>query len=363
MKYFFLPMISERPSQQPGSLAAQNRHLTRLATLCAMLCLPAWLHADPLAEVAAFSSLPKIDMAKVEKGEIVSARSRGMTFSRGQSVESVFVVDAPLEKTVESLREWNGSAHADLKIYLHGDLTGNPSPADFKKLAGVPNNASVRAFAAATEKLNPNSTDLQVSAADAEEAAKKVAGSGGGMSPQIAAFWSDLLDKRLHAFLSGGLPAQPPYGAGGRKIEPAGEIDALLKAQPKLREQFRSLLEASGMNGKPSGKPSLYWELVDAEGQATASLGASFFSNSGKSTQGVDVQYYASGNYYVFLTLSQVWPIQIGSRQESLVWRGDLLSSASFGTLHGMERNAAGSAMAIELKRLITYFQKDTAAH
>src|SRR3954452_11717084 len=73
--------------------------------------------ADPLAEIAAFSSI-KVDPAKLEKGDIVTAPNRAVSLPRGQVIESVYVVSAPLEKTVEALKTWNGGKQAD-KVYLH----------------------------------------------------------------------------------------------------------------------------------------------------------------------------------------------------------------------------------------------------
>jgi hypothetical protein len=39
-----------------------------------------------------------------------------------------------------------------------------------------------------------------------------------------------------------------------------------------------------------------------------------------------------------------------------------LVSSAPLEALHGIERNAAGSALSKEVARLVGYFQRDTAS-
>ena len=327
-----------------------------------MLLLPAVLHADPLAEVAAFSAL-KIDRAKLDKGGIVSMPSSGMAgVPRGQCIESLFVVAAPAEKTIESLKEWNGTVHPELKVYLHGDLSSAPSPGEFKKLGSAPNNESVRAFVAATEKLSANPAELQMNSAEAKDAPTKTA-RGAGIPPEMVNFWGNLLEKRARAFQGGGVPAQPPYAVSGQKVAAAEEIAELLKAQPKIQSQFRAILAGTGLGGKPSAKPSLYWELLDGEGTAMVSLGASFSSSTGKGGQAVDLQYYATGSYYALLTLHQVWPIELGATPASLVWRVDLLSSSSLANVKGIERKAAARALSIELERVIGCFQKDTAAH
>jgi hypothetical protein len=321
----------------------------RIAAVFAALtvCVCAGVAAEPLAEVAGFSSL-KIDQAKLEKGDIISARSPGVSFPRGQSVESVFVVAAPYEKTIETLKTWNGGKQGD-KVYLHVDIDATPDAGDFKKLGSAPSNGAVKAFVSATGKGS-----VQLAAGEAAQAPKAEAVS----APAFTGFWSGILAKRAHAFVSGGLPAVPPYEIGGQKIAPAEEASALLKSVPKIQAQFRPALAAAGVSGKP-GKASLYWELVNAQGTATANLGAASTVSAGKGTQMADVQYYASGTYYTFITLYQLWPTTVNGKAATLIWRGDLISAAELGRLRGIERNAAGSAMAKEVVKTISAFQKD----
>jgi hypothetical protein len=323
-----------------------------LAATVAIAAAPALL-ADPFAEIPGFSSL-KIDQARLEKGDIISARTPGVTHPRGQAIESVFVVEAPFEKTVGALRSWNGSGHSELKVYLHGDLPGSPGPADFQKLAGAPGNSAVKALAAATAK-----GDAQLSPAEAGQAPKDA--EGRGLSPALVQFWSAVLAKRAQAYAGGGLPSQPPFGTGEQKVSPAAEAASLLRSIPKISAHFRPALNAAGLNGTPS-RSSLYWELVSAEGTAALTLGSAAGSSPGKGTaQEADIGYYASGNFYVFLTMQQAWPVTIGGKPSTLVYRCDATSAAELGKLRGIERNAAGSAMSKEIARIIGHFQKDTA--
>jgi hypothetical protein len=358
MKKFVFQMTSSG-ALAPSRPAPAHWQICGIWLAAAALFAPA-LRADPLAEIAAFSAL-KVDQAKLEKGEIISQRSPGMGLPRGQSIESVYVVDAPFEKTFESLKEWNGSSHPDLKVYLHGDVSGTPNPGDFQKLASAPTNEAVRALAAATLKLGSNPSVLQMSSAEAA-AAPKGDGKPAGFPVEVAAFWGGFLEKRAHEFLGGGAPALPPYETGGKKVSAAQEAAALLQEQPKIKAQFQSILGSAGIGGRPQGKPFLYWELVDAdEGIGALTLGSSVFANGGKSAQAVDLQFYASGNYYVYLTLTQIWPLQVGPKAETLLWRSDMITAGSLATLHGIERNAAGAALSKELTRLMNHFKQDTA--
>jgi hypothetical protein len=319
-----------------------------MAVAAALLGVSAPLaKADALAEVAALTSL-KLDAAKLEKGDIISARNRAGGLPKGgQAIESVYVVSAPLEKTVETLKTWNGGKQAD-KVYLHEDLGGSPSAADFKKLSSAPSNSAVKAFVSSTGK-----GQVQVGAGEAEKAPK----ASGISAPEFVGFWSGVLSKRAQAFVSGGLPALPAYSVGGDKISAAGEANALLKAVPKISAQFRSVLNAAGLSGKPA-KPELYWELVNAEGTGIVNLGAAQFTT-GKTAQAAEIQYYASGSFYVFITVQQFWPTQQHGKPATLVYRSDLISSAELARLRGIEQAAAGSAMAKEVAKTISYFQKD----
>ena len=75
--------------------------------------------------------------------------------------------------------------------------------------------------------------------------------------------------------------------------------------------------------------------------------------------QTMDVQYYASSGYYVLLTFNQFWPVKTATGEATLVWRGDLLSSASLADLHGMERTGSVTAMRKEIQKNISVLQAE----
>jgi hypothetical protein len=180
-------------------------------------------------------------------------------------------------------------------------------------------------------------------------------------SPAFIGFWSGALAKRAQAFSAGGLPAVPPYTVSGQKISPAEEAAGLLKAVPKINAQFKVVLNAAGLSGK-SAHDAGYWEVVNTEGTAAVTLGASASTHSpGKAAQMADIQYYSSGSFYVFLTVQHLWPTTRAGKPATLIWRGDLLSAAELGRLRGIERSAAGSAMGKEIVKTISAFQKDAA--
>jgi hypothetical protein len=56
-----------------------------------------------------------------------------------------------------------------------------------------------------------------------------------------------------------------------------------------------------------------------------------------------------------------MWPVTVDGKASTLVWRGDLISSAELASLHGVERLGSESAMMKDISKAITLFRKDTA--
>jgi hypothetical protein len=307
--------------------------------------------ADAAAELASFSVFDKVDLAGLAKSpSVVHGTPMNGSYI---SVQSSFVVAAPPARVAEAMRQWNPARHSELKVLIHSDLPSAPGPANFSRLSSAPNNGAVQSLVSATQK---GSTDLQLSN---EEAKKLPTGSaGGGAIPApVAGFWAGVLSGRARAFSSGGTGAQPPYDHTGRSVRPSAEFSGLMQQQEKIRKQFSGLIDGSG-NGRGGAEP--FWELLTADEQGVLTLGASYRrSGSGGSYQAADVLYYASGGYYVGLTLYQMWPVDIGGKPSTLVWRGDFISSATIAGLHGIERVASESSMMRDISRAVAAFRRD----
>jgi hypothetical protein len=311
--------------------------------------------ADPAAELAAFSVFDKIDIEELANSDVKTVHGPPMG-GRFLSVQSCYVVPGSPAQQIEAARSWDPTKHRELKVFLHSDLPASPSPANFAKLKSAPDNGSVRTLVSATQKT---SSDLQIS----KEEAKKFSGgeSGEGAMPAaVAAFWTDVLAARAKSFVSGGTAAQAPYDHSG-DIRANDELNSLLKEQDKIRKQFSGLLGQTGI-GRGGGflTPELYWELLDVDDHGVLTLGASYSRAGADGAQAADVLYYASGGYYVALTLYQMWPVTAGGKASTLVWRGDMISSASLESLHGVERLGSESAMTKDISKAINLFRKDT---
>jgi hypothetical protein len=334
----------------------------RTISLCCLALMLTSMRAksDPLSELAKFSVFQGVDLSSLAGGKIVTARGPMLDSPRDLSVQAIYVLPFSVQKTLELHKQWDATKHPELKVYAHRDLSAKPALGDFVKSTSIPSNAAVRSLISATQKL-PAREELQMSNAEAKEFANASGGTQGAMPQAVSEFWSQLLFKRASSFVEHGLGAQPAYDFAKQSARVSEEASRLLKEQPKLRSQFQALISQTPLGGdNGSLSPSLYWELFDVEGQAAFSLGAAYSRDAGDSSQLLDMQYYASGGYFVFITLYQMWPITVDNHPATLVWRGDSISSLALSELHGVERMGSGAAMMKEIQRTINFFQKDT---
>jgi len=314
--------------------------------------------ADPVSELASFSIFDKVDLAQLAKSAVKTAHGPPMKNPRFLAVQSCYVAPGSPAQQMEALRRWNPTKYRELKVFLHSDLSSNPGPTSFEGLKNAPGNASVRSFVTATQKLSP---ELQISKDEAKKFSA-AAGGGGAMSPAVAAFWADVLSARTKSFMSGGMSAQPPYDHAGPSVRASEEVNGLLREQGKIRQQFSGFLGATAIGRGAGSLPAeLYWELLDVDDHGVVTLGASYNrGGAGGTYQSADVLYYASGGYYVALTLYQLWPVTVEGKPSTLVWRGDMISSAELGSLHGVERLGSESVMMKNITKAVTLFRRET---
>lgn len=305
--------------------------------------------ADPISEMASFSVFGKVNLNDLASGQIKTAAGNKMSTDRYLSVQSCLVVPNPPAKVIAAMKRFNPTAHRELKVFLHSDISGSPSASAFSKLQNPPKNSAVQSLVAATEKMAP---ELQLSQAEAQKYS-----SGQPVFP----FWIDVLTRRAQSFVSGGAAAAAPYSHNRHSVQPGQEFAGLVRQQPRVNRQFGSFLQSTGLlDGKGSLRPDLYWELLQVEDQGVVTLGASYNrSTAGAGAQVADGLYYASGGYNVSLTLYQLWPIDLGGRSSTLAWRGDFVSSDSLADLHGVERLASEGAMRKDILKAAEIFQRE----
>jgi hypothetical protein len=336
-------------------------HLSAFAVLSLAVANAPSVLADPVADITAFSvfKAEQVDLPKLARGEVMVAHGPAMKFARGLAVESIFVLPMPVQKANDLQKRWDGTQHDALKIYQHVDLPRKPSLQDFQKIASAPGNSSVRALVSATEKLNPDRPGLQMSAEEAKQFAKSDTGAKGAMPANVSSFWAGLLHRRASAFLESGVPGQPGYAAGGRSVRAIDDANELLRERPLVRRQFSALADTM-LGGRSNA--GLFYELFDVEGRAALTLGASYSRATADGWQGGVVGFYSSDGYYVMLTVTQMWPVQIGGKENALVWRGDFVSSGQLGELRGIERAGAAVAMRKEIQKNVATMVRDLSS-
>ncbi|HEY4283623.1 MAG TPA: hypothetical protein VGM62_11225 [Chthoniobacterales bacterium] len=329
--------------------------LPLICSLCFGIALSICHAADPAAELGSFSVFDKVDLAELAKSDAKTIHGPPMG-GRYLSVQSCYVMAGAPSRLVEAMRRWNPTEHRELKVYLHGDFTGSPGPGNFAKLKNAPDNGPVNAFVSATDKMGP---ELQISR---DEAKKSGGGGSGSMSDSVVTFWSNLLSNRARLFMSGGTAAQPGYDHAA-SVRPNDEFKSLLKQQGKIQKQFSDFLSGTGIGRGAGSLPAEnYWELLDVDDQGVVTLGASYARSGAAGAQAADILYYASGGYYVALTLHQMWPVTVDGKSSTLVWRGDMISSAALESLHGVERLASEGAMVKDISKSIALFRRESGS-
>jgi hypothetical protein len=345
---------------------ANKRFFGTVLTVLAGALAP-WLtaNADPITDLRSLSVFKNADMAKLAAGDISASQGPAMRFARGASVQSAYIVRAPIKTTVSLIQGFHPSRHPELKVYLEGETSARVTPRDFESLASAPSNSAVKAFVEATEKLPGEASKLQLSSAEVKQYASGGASSGGTIPAPVVAFWSQVLEQRVKSFVSGGLAAQPPYQTSGSTILAADEVARLLEESGNARSQFSSLISSTAIGGgRGSLPPSLNWGLFHGGARtgvslAAVSLDAIYAKPVADGWQIADLGYYSSGGYYAVVTFHQLWPVQVDGSEATLIWRVDLVSSSGLGELRGAERLGSGAAMMREIQNNIRAFLRD----
>jgi hypothetical protein len=322
-----------------------------LAASSLLLTIASTAHADAVSELASFSAFPRADLTQLSKAAAKPVRNQASGSARHIGVQTAYVVPGAPAEVASKMRGWNPARYPELKVYLYSS-----SASDFSRLASAPDNPAVRYLATASAQ---RSSDLQLTAGEISQL--PAAGAESGLSGAIASAWAKILAGRAAAFASGGSASQPPYENSTPAVRPSEELSALLRGQEKIRQQFSDLLSATGIGrGAGSIKPDMYWELVDADGKGVLALGA-HYSRPGANgaVQTASANYYASGGYYARITLHQLWPVEVEGRPSTLVWRGDMVSSAAVAGARGIERMGAESIMIKDVGRAVSLFRRD----
>jgi hypothetical protein len=287
-----------------------------------------------------------------------------MAFARGITSQALFVIDAAPADVATKLKTWTPASHSELKVWLHKPLPLQPTVADFGGLASAPDNSSVDFQYKSIDGFNASSPSLQVSSEEAQLIASTKAQGGDGKAV-FAKVWPQILQGRVSAFLSGNGGASYDVSSDG-DVHPLGDVKSLLHSDPRVYGEYQHLLNQTpakalaGSGGARLAPANLYYEMFDVEGSAAIGTGAMYQgASAGGSIQSADIEYYANTGVYATVELEQMWPVTIGGKNETLVWREDLVSAPNVAYLHGTERMASSMIMLQDTKAGIDAFRSE----
>lgn len=333
--------------------------LLYLAAACGVL---SWSNvaqaADPVECLKSFSDFKQVDLKRLLNGEIASERGKLMNLRTGISTQSCYATPLSAAETAKRLQEWNPLSHESLGVYRFHSVGVPPDAADFGDLDFKMDKRAVRWLLNKTLTTTVGDSDLNLSHAESQQIASSLKRNS---TPQeVAACWTKLLLARTSAFQSKGLDGVAPYEVSTGNVSPAEQIRLMVKEKGRIAREFDSLIQKAGLfGGAATLKPSCYWNLFSSEGYGTLCLGAMYLLPVDDHYQLLDLEYYVSGSYYASATFYEIWPIKVGDKTGSLVWRGDLFSAGGLAYTKGMERIAYGAVMLLEIKKWIRAFQDD----
>ena len=321
------------------------------------------LRADLNSDLA-FSAFSNVDVNAMAGGTVLQARGGLITFARGITTQSLYIIDAAPADVQNKLVHWNPARHAELKVWLHhSGVPAQPTLADFADLASLPDNASVQYQIDATAKLDPENPALQVS----RQEAQLIAATAAQEKDPKALFgkvWSQILLGRMTSFLGGHAGADNDVVSGG-DVRPLSDVKSLLHSDIKVYGEYQRLLNQTPAKALATAVAAktvpadIYYECFDVQGYAAVGTGAVYQGVSGNAIQSADIEYYVNSGIFAEIELEQLWPIAVNGKTETLVWRDDLVSAPNIAYLHGTERLASGMIMLQETKEGIEAFRAE----
>ena len=320
------------------------------------------LRADLNSDLA-FTAFHDVDVNAMAGGTVLQARGGLIPFPRGITTQSLFIINAAPTDVARKLVTWNPATHPELKVWLHKNLSFQPTLADFSELSGLPDNSSVKFQIDATADFDPAKPSLQVSKEEAQLIAAAKAQEKNPRALFVKA-WSQILLGRINDFFSGRGGADYDIADGG-DVHPLGDVKSLFHADPKVYGEYQHLLNqtpAKALANTAASKLAptvLYCDIFDVQGSAAMGTGAIFQAPNGSAIQSADMEYYTNYGVYATIELEQMWPISVNGKNETLVWRDDLVSAPNIAYLHGTERMASGMIMLQETKEGVLAFRDE----
>jgi hypothetical protein len=322
-------------------------------TLLAVFPLRADLNSD-----LAFTAFSNVDVNAMAEGKVLQVRGPLLDFQRGIVAQSLYILPVTPVEVQHKLVSWNPASHPKLEVWIHQELPVKPTPADFAGLANLPDNSSVNYQINTTATLDPKNPALQLNKSEAPLIVPLQAQKMDKKALYIK-FWSQILANRVNLFLSGKLESES-YSVGDGEIRPMDEIKSLIRSDTKIYADFHPLFSQTPLYSSTKAAPAaIYYDCFDIQGYGSLGTGAVYQAPNGAAIQSFDVEYFANSSIYVTIELEKLWPITVNGKNETLVWRQDLVSTPNVSYLHGVERLASSMIMLQEVQTAIDAFRSE----
>jgi len=341
--------------------------LIRLFAFC--LCAVSVIAAEDaaLTKIKSFADFPDATMATLAGGEILTQRGPLMKFRRGMLGESCYIVKAKPSEVAHACQTFDPSGESS-SVHFHSAIHNPIQDSDLAKLNLESSRYGIKRFVSKTLAITPDQNDFFISKAEAAQIEKAVKAAGSSAKPAEVArqAWTEVLKARALEFDSGGLSKLSAYDTGGVTVDPVADIKSLIGELPRISTRFKSLLAETGLDGANTFKKEVaaqrYSEVINYDIQATLELGAIFTREFPDGhIKILDCIYFSTGIFYVSMNLFELWPVEVGGKPATLVWRGDLLSTPTLEITRGVERMAYGKVMMMEVRKSIESFRKRVA--
>jgi hypothetical protein len=308
--------------------------------------------ASPLDQIRSASGLTGLDLERLKRGDIVTARGPLGSFPRGVYTEACYFVRRPIESVGEKLLHWDTSKQPELKVSILREYNW-PAPSNvFDQLALSSSRAKDKWLIDHTWEALTSGKPGELFVTASEVAASQL--SPEHRDAKVNAFWKKILALRDRAAATGGLNALPHFNAGKIDISIHGEFDGLMTLAPKVASHFKPLIGARPLTANGSSPTEIvpYWQDTLVRDHTT--LHAGFLAaQKMKSWQVADCTYFTSDTYFMSVTFYELFPVENGT----LVWQIDFVSAPFRSYLGGADRFFAGNEIVKETAKTIQLFR------
>ncbi len=298
--------------------------------------------ADAADSFRPWISVEPVNLHELATGKIATSSNASMSLARGMSCQAVFMVNAPLETTHQTLLKFSPTKHAELEVFQHHVFHGEKDSAfDTLQL-----NPKVSASAALIRSMGDASA---IQLAKREVSLMPKQHTAEAAQPFLA---SILHDRWARFFKNGDFGSVGTYDAGS-------ELRSLLGEESKMAKHFGALLAPLNAKGAPGTPKFFYWDLSVVDKKSAIQLGAVYGAELPDRRQVLDVTYYSSNAYLVAITLYEMLPVTLDGKLQTLVWQGSLVSTTGIEGGLGLKRKIGAKMMISDVEKWIRIFRAD----